>query len=168
MTARRLVVIRHAKAVQGEPDHERPLSDRGVRDAAAIGRFLADAGLAPDRVVVSTSLRTRQTWDAAASALNTSPEVVADHRIYVNTVGGLLAIVHETSPDVETLALVGHNPAMEELVTRLDDGSGDAIARAALEKAFRTSGVATFDIDRDWADVELGQARLTGYIVARG
>ncbi|HTW18699.1 MAG TPA: histidine phosphatase family protein [Mycobacteriales bacterium] len=168
MAERRLIVIRHAKAVQGDADHERPLADRGFKDAAAIGALLAGSGLVPDRVVVSTSLRTRQTWETAANAVAGDPEVVADHRIYVNTVGGLLAIVHETPVHVDVLALVGHNPSMAELVNRLDDGSGDAAALQALDKAFRTSGVAVFGVNGDWVELGLGDARLISYAVARG
>jgi phosphohistidine phosphatase len=167
MTARRLVLIRHSKATQGEMDHERRLSDRGLLDAAAVGRWLADAGIAPDRVVVSTSMRTRETWEVAGHRLGAAP-ATADHRIYVNTMGGLLAIVHETPDDVSTLALVGHNPSIGELACGLDDGEGDERASAAIAKAFQTSGIACFELTGLWSELALGGARLTSYAAPRG
>lgn len=167
MTTRRLVLIRHSKAAAGELDHERPLADRGSHDAAAVGRWLASAGVVPDLVVVSTALRAQQTWELAASVLGSSPEVVADHRMYVNTVGGLLAIVHETPDEVGTLVLVGHNPSIGELAVGLDDGAGDDGARAALARSYPTSGVACFDVAARWQHLDLGGATLTGFAVPR-
>jgi phosphohistidine phosphatase len=167
---RRLVLIRHSKAVQGEPgeiDHERQLADRGIADAVAVGRWLVDSGIVPDRVVVSTGLRARQTWDFAAEVLDRSPEVVADHRMYVNTVGSLLAIIHETPPEVATLAMVGHNPSMAELAYGLEDGDGDEGARTAIARSYPTSGVACFDVPRKWAKLELAGATLTAFAVPR-
>jgi phosphohistidine phosphatase len=165
---RRLVLIRHSKAVQGgDLDHERPLAERGFDDAGAVGRWLDSANLVPDRVVVSTALRARQTWESAAEAMGPTPEVVADHRVYVNTVGGLLAIIHETPAEVGTLVLVGHNPSFAELALELDDGKGDGASRTALERSYPTSGVAVFDVGKKWANLELGAATVTSFAAPR-
>jgi hypothetical protein len=62
MTMHTLVLLRHAKAERPDrypQDVDRPLSSRGRADAAAAGRWLADAGLVPDRVLCSPSVRTR-------------------------------------------------------------------------------------------------------------
>lgn len=163
---RRLVLVRHAKAVQGgASDIERELTERGRADAAAIGRWLAEAGLTPDRVVVSPSTRTRQTWELAAAAL---PEAVpdVDDRIYANTVAGLLDVVHETPADAGTLLIVGHNPSVEALATKLDDSTGDAQARDTLAAKYPTSGVAVFALDADWSQASTG--RLIDFAVPRG
>jgi phosphohistidine phosphatase len=168
MTTRRLVLIRHSKAVQGEMDHERPLADRGIRDAAAVGRWLAVADVVPDRVVVSTALRVRQTWETAAEQLDSSPEVVADRRVYDNTPDDLLEIIHETPAAVGTLFLVGHNPSLAELAIGLDDGAGDSPATAALERSFPTSGIACFDLATSWDDLKPGGATLTSFAAPRG
>jgi phosphohistidine phosphatase len=146
----RLVLIRHAKAEQGSPDIERPLSDRGRADAAEIGRWLATQGVKPDRVVVSPSRRTRQTWEHAATA-----PVEVDGRIYDNTVRDLLEIVRETPDDVQTLVLVGHNPSMGELVALIDPDV----------REFPTSATAIVELD-DWADARSG--RLVARTVPRG
>ena len=142
----RLVLIRHAKAEQGSPDLDRALSDRGRSDAAAIGRWLAGQGIAPDRVVTSPSRRTRQTWELAGT---TPPEV--DGRIYDNTVADLLDVIRETPDDVQTLVLVGHNPSMGELAATIDPDVRD----------FPTSATAIVEVD-SWANV-----RQSGRLVAR-
>ena len=58
---RRLMVMRHAKSSwksQVPTDHERPLNERGRRDAARVGKRLAELGWVPDFVVSSDSRRT--------------------------------------------------------------------------------------------------------------
>jgi phosphohistidine phosphatase len=165
---RRLVLIRHSKAVPGDVDHERPLADRGFRDAAALGRWLAEAGVEPERVVVSTATRASQTWECAADALGSTARVVPDSEVYVNTVEALLAIVHRTPADVTTLVLVGHNPSMAELAFELDDGSGDEAARAELDRSYPTSGVACFDVPVKWERLGPGGATVTAFATPRG
>lgn len=147
---RRLVLVRHAKAEQTSPDLERALSPRGRSDAAAIGRWLASRGITPYRVVVSPSLRTRQTWELAGS---TTPEI--DRRIYGNTIDDLLEIIRETPDDVQTLVLVGHNPSVGGLAATLDPDVQE----------FPTSATVVFDVD-DW--LRPHGARLVEVAVPRG
>jgi phosphohistidine phosphatase len=168
MTTRQLVLIRHSKAAQGKDDHERPLADRGIVDAAAVGRWLSTAAVVPDRVVVSTALRVRQTWETAAEQLDADPEVVADPRVYDNTPDDLLAIIHETPDQVGTLFLVGHNPSLAELALGLDDGAGDHAARAELMRAYPTSGIAWFDVETPWRKLKPGGATVTSFVAPRG
>jgi phosphohistidine phosphatase len=168
MTTRRLVLIRHAKATAGASDHERPLAGRGVVDAAALGRWLVASGVAPDYVVVSTALRARQTWEVVAGGLRSTPAVVADDRVYGNTVDDLLEIIHGAPADAACVVLVGHNPSMAELAGGLDDGAGDSVARTAVARSYPTSGVACFDVEAEWEQLQLGDATLTHFAAPRG
>ena len=60
---RTLVLMRHGKSgyPPATPDHDRPLAERGDRQAALAGRWMAEEGLRIDAVLCSTSTRTRQT-----------------------------------------------------------------------------------------------------------
>lgn len=168
VSTRRLVLVRHAKAEAGSPDVQRPLARRGVRDAGAVGQWLADRGLVPDRAVVSPARRAVQTWDIAAGQLGDVAPARIDDLIYVNTVDDLLAVIHPTSDEVSTLLLVGHNPSMVELATVVDDGSGDENARAELSRGYPTSGVAVFALDTSWVDVGRATGTLTAFAAPRG
>jgi phosphohistidine phosphatase len=165
VTTRQLVLVRHAKAGEGAVDRDRPLAERGVAEAPAVGRWLAQRQIAPDRVVVSPARRARQTWELAAAELGTAAEPVLDDRIYDDTVEDLLEIVRETAAEVTTLAIVGHNPGIQDLAIALDDGRGDEIGRTELRIKYRTGGVAVFDVSDSWADV--GSATLTGFAAPR-
>ncbi len=169
MATRRLVLIRHAKAAAtGADDSQRPLAERGGTDAPAIGGWLAERALVPDRVVVSTARRAVQTWELAAAALSSAPEPALDERLYGNTVDYLLEVIHETPADVHTLVLVGHNPSIEELAAALDDGGGDATASRQMAQKYPTSAVAVFAMASPWAEADTGAGRLTGFSVPRG
>jgi phosphohistidine phosphatase len=153
----RLLLVRHAQAGNAPLDRDRPLTDRGLRQAAGIGSWLAGAGLVPDRAVVSPALRAVQTWETAVADI--SPDIAADlePRIYENTVEDLLAVINETSDVVQTLALFGHNPSIGALAADLDGGPD---ARHDLEIGFPAGAVAVFVLDTPFADVAAGTATL--------
>lgn len=166
---RRLVLIRHAKAEQdGASDVERALAPRGLRDAAAIGTWLAAHDIAPDHVVISPSRRTRQTWALIAAELAPAPEPAVDPRIYDNNVDELIAIIHATPATALTVALVGHNPSMHAAAYAIDDGEGDPDARQWLRSEFPTSALAVFEIAGQWADVGPATGRLIAAAAPRG
>src|SRR5688500_15265530 len=111
----RLLLLRHAKAERsrpGERDHDRRLAERGRGDAPKVGAYMVRHGYAPDRAIVSTSARTRETWDLAAGAMKKTPPVLFEERLYEASPRTLLAVIKETGPDVGTLLMVGHNPGL--------------------------------------------------------
>lgn len=59
------MLLRHAKATCSSEfaDYDRPLDNRGRKGAALVGGYLETNHLSPEMVLVSPSLRTRQTWD---------------------------------------------------------------------------------------------------------
>ena len=118
---RTLVVVRHAKSDWSIPadDHDRPLAPRGRRQAPAIGRWIA-AHLPPlDLAVVSTAARAAQTWDLAAAELPAPPPARAEPAAYTFSGEDLLELVRQLPESARTVCLVGHNPAVEELVESL-------------------------------------------------
>jgi phosphohistidine phosphatase len=167
-SGRMLVLVRHAKAGQGAPDRDRALTGRGISDAAAVGGWLAESGVRPDRVVVSVATRAAQTWDLADAVLMSDAPVVTDERVYVNTVDTLLDLVRETPDHVRTLVLVGHNPSIAGLAVALDDGRGRRSVAAEVARAYPTSGVACFDLDAGWDQVGEASATLAAFAVPRG
>ncbi|MFJ6632178.1 SixA phosphatase family protein [Streptomyces sp. NPDC091376] len=169
MRLRRLVVLRHAKSAwpPDVDDRDRPLAERGLRDAPAAGRWLRDADCVPDLVLCSPAVRTRQTWDLVAEQLPTSPPVRHDPRLYGADAGELLAVVRETPDTVATLLLVGHNPAVQDLVLQLTaEALGDALDRT--REKFPTSAIAVLTQQRSWPEAAAGGSLLTDVAVPRG
>jgi phosphohistidine phosphatase len=167
---RRLVLLRHAKSAWPESveDHHRPLAPRGLRDAPAAGRALADAGALPDLALCSTAERARRTWELAAGQWGTPPPVHYDRRLYAAGVPDLLEVVREVPGRVETLLLVGHNPGLGDLVLELaGDGLDDTLERVRVK--FPTSAIAVLTWrGTGWPALAPGSALLTSFKVPRG
>ena len=121
MTDHTLYLLRHAKSSWDEPlrDHERPLDARGVRDARAAGRLLAEQGWRPDLVLCSTAVRTRQTWRHAVDAGADAGEVRYTDAVYEASAGRLLELVQATEEAVGSLMLIGHGPGLPGLADGL-------------------------------------------------
>ncbi|MBF4163150.1 SixA phosphatase family protein [Nocardioides acrostichi] len=167
---RRLVVIRHARAEQvANSDAERRLTSEGRADAVAAGRWLRDRGLEPDRLLVSSAERTRET---AAGVLEGGRFVGAtldvEPTLYSASPETALDLVRECPDDIATLVVIGHNPTMAYLAQLLDDGEGDAQASAALLQGYPTCTMTVFDVEGAWADLGEQQAAVVAYQVARG
>jgi phosphohistidine phosphatase len=159
------VLIRHAQAADGPADADRALTERGLRQAVAMGSWLEHAGLVPDRVLVSPARRAAQTWEGAGSALALALPPIVEPRIYDNTVEALLAVIREVPDDVRTLTVVGHNPSIGELASVLDDGRGSPAARRDLQAGFPIGGVAVFVLTTPFAAVDAGEATLSDFTV---
>ena len=166
----RLMLLRHAKSEKAEPglrDHERRLNDRGKRDAETIGAYLARHGLLPDLVAVSTSQRTRQTWEHVAAMLSASPPASFEERLYNAGTEAILAVVKETKPAVRTLMVIGHNPGLHE-GARLLIASGDVEARERLNEGLPTTGLAVIDFaGKDWRKLHPHGGRLERFVTPR-
>lgn len=162
-TPRRIVLLRHAKADwPSVPDHERPLADRGRRDAPVAGRWLAGTGITPDLTLCSTATRTRETWKLAAHELAQRPRTVYEERLYEASLGDLLALLTETSEDVDDLMLVGHNPGMHALANALaGEAERDALLR--ISRGFPTAATAVITFTGSWKTVEHGVGRLVAF-----
>jgi phosphohistidine phosphatase len=165
---RLLVLLRHAKSSWDDPDlddHDRPLAERGRRDATAAGKLLADRRIRPDLVLCSTSERTRQTWRRAERAGARAGEVRFEDRIYGASSIDLLRLVQTVSDEVRTLLLVGHAPGLPDLAERLSvDSTSDAARRMRLK--YPTSGLAVLAVTTAWG--QLHEASLLDFVVPRG
>src|SRR5471032_2500933 len=119
---RRLLLLRHAKAERSQPggrDHDRVLAERGRADAKKLGLYLARHDFVPDRAVVSTAARTRETWALLATAFAKVPPASFEDRIYDATPEAILLMIKDTGPETGTLLVIGHNPSVQELAALL-------------------------------------------------
>ena len=163
MTARRLVLLRHAKAQPfgSVPDELRPLQARGRRQCAALGARFTVAGLVPELVLVSSAVRTRQTWELVAAALGDTPvpEVEVTDVVYRANVSDLLELVRQVDDRVRNLLVVGHEPAMSATAAYLA-GEGDEALLARLSLGLSTGSAAVLEAGLGWSQLQRGTAVL--------
>ncbi|HEX5332861.1 MAG TPA: histidine phosphatase family protein [Cellulomonas sp.] len=161
-TPRRLVLLRHAKAEHGGEivDHLRPLSLVGRRQAAGVGATLRAAGVIPELVLCSSSVRTRQTWDLMRSSLGAQPVAEISDALYSAGVRALLEVVRAVSSDVRTVLLVGHEPTVSEAGATLAGPGSDEPCLARVRVGMPTGSYSVLETDVDWAQLEPDGARL--------
>ncbi|MEU6808626.1 histidine phosphatase family protein [Streptomyces sp. NPDC046831] len=161
---RRIVLFRHAKADWPQVnDHERPLAERGRKDAAVAGLKLADTGIPFDLALCSTSTRTRETWKIAVHEFPHRPKTVYEERIYEASPGELIALLNELPDDVRNVILVGHNPGIQGLAEVLS-GSANSDARERMSRrGFPAAAFAALTFDGAWKGLEPAVANLADY-----
>ncbi|MDX2729153.1 histidine phosphatase family protein [Streptomyces sp. NBC_01724] len=163
-TPRRIVLLRHAKAEWSQDsDHERPLAERGRKDAPVAGRKLVDSGIVIDLALCSTAVRTRETWKLAVHEMPHRPRTVYEERLYEASLGELIALLNETPDDVQNLLLIGHNPGMHAVADALaGSAEGETMARMT-RGGFPTAAFAVIEFSGSWKGVEHGVGKLVEY-----
>jgi len=160
-----LLILRHAKSSwqqPGQDDHDRPLNDRGKRDAPRMGRLLADEDRVPDLILSSTARRARRTAEIVAEACGYDGEIVLCRDFYDAEPEAYLEAVRARGGSAERVMVVGHNPILEMLVEHLT-GRAETMPTAALaEVALPIDGWEALDEEtrgrlvRVWRPRELG------------
>ncbi len=132
-----LWLLRHAEAADGVPDDERPLTERGIRQATDAGRALAAIGASIDACLSSPKVRARQTAELACAALGVVVET--EPRL-----SGQPVDVDELIAGRGDVLLVGHDPSFTLLVhdltgaqARMKKGGIAAIAKGELMTLLR-------------------------------
>ena len=143
-----LILVRHAKSSWDDPslpDKDRPLNNRGKRDAPKMGERLAKGDAKPDLILSSSARRALRTAEIIAKKLDYKrQDIVVDDRLYAVTPDDLLGVIRELSDKLERVMVFGHNPELTELAHRLSS----EITRMP------TCAVAEFTFDaKSWSNV---------------
>ena len=154
-----LTIFRHAKAERPEAypqDFDRPLTNRGRKDAERIGAIVAGLTPAVDCIISSTAVRAAQTTSHLVAVLDFAGAPLWAENAYLATAETLLELLREAPTDAGHVVLVGHNPGMEELAALLCTGATNG---AMLR--LPTAGIAhlLLDIGR-WQQIRAAGAEL--------
>lgn len=125
-----LLIIRHAKSswdTATGKDFDRPLNDRGKRDAPEMARRLVERNITIDAFVSSTAKRAQKTAQLFALQFQKSrEEIILLPELYEVTLEGLYKVAVGLPDKFESVAIFSHNPGVTEFVntltgTRIDD-----------------------------------------------
>ena len=137
---KRLLILRHAKSSWADSsidDWQRPLNERGLRDAPRAGAWLRERALLPDLIITSDAVRARTTAEAVAETAGYSREIIIEPTLYHAKPGDVLAVLRGVRTEARTVLVVGHNPGLEELVQELTGEHRDlptaALVHIAME-----------------------------------
>ena len=133
---RELFLLRHAKSSWDDPalsDFDRPLNERGKREAPLMGEHLAKLGVKPDLIVASPAKRAKKTAKIVAEKLGYDVErIVWKEGIYEASPQSLLYLVCSLPAEAKRVMLVGHNPGFTMLADMLGDIAVDNIPTAGV------------------------------------
>ncbi len=155
-----LLLMRHAKSDWSShtPDIERPLNDRGRRDAMSMAIHLKQLGLSPDRMVVSVAERTRETASLIIQKLALDDEkIFFDRQLYLADRETLGEVIELYAGDNERLLILAHNPGMDDLVNYL---ASAAVPLSDNGKLMTTCALAHFRLDSPEGLLKPGQGNL--------
>jgi phosphohistidine phosphatase len=162
-----LYLLRHAKSSWKDltlADHDRPLAPRGRRASKSIAEYLRSQRAAPRLVLCSSSQRTCETLERISAGLEGEVKVRIEERLYTASASGLLECLHEVDAGVDSVMLIGHYPALQELALSLAGTGGDL---GRLAEKFPTAGLATLAFRGSWEELAPGAARLTAFVTPR-
>ena len=169
---RQLLLLRHAKSSWDDrelPDHERPLNPRGRRAAMAMRDAMERLGLAPDLVLVSSSVRTVQTLEALEPWADT-PLVERMEALYNASASALLDTLRDVKETVRSVLIVAHNPGIHELAVTLVGTQAMTLANADLRRlgeGYPSGALSEFTVPGPWRALESGGARLVRFLCPR-
>jgi phosphohistidine phosphatase len=166
MKKKHLLIMRHAKAERDPErweDYDRPLNARGRRDAPAMGRWLQRQSFFVDEIFSSPALRTRETAERVAEQLEFKGTISLPKPLYEGSSKTYLAQIRLCPASARTLLIVGHNPALEELVELLS-GEWLTLKTAAIahlrfaENDWSAASSNSFELIDDWTPGDIKES----------
>ncbi len=151
---RELLIIRHAKSDWSDDtleDIDRPLSDKGKKQACKMGHWLAEHDLIPQLILASPAKRAQQTLSRLTRHWDAPPETETVEALYNADVDTLLHILNRLPDTLRRVAILGHNPGLEKLLAWL---TGDEES-----SHLSTCAIAEVLIPGDWQHLQQAKAR---------
>lgn len=156
-----LHLIRHAKSSWKNPeltDIERPLNKRGKRECQLMAKPIAESGCRFEYVFCSPAKRARKTIKRIYKALdNVAPAWQIDAALYAFNYEDLLNWCRQLDDALESVLIVGHNPALTDLcqylVSNVEVDNIPTCAYVRLELACN-----------NWASIDKNCARLVQFV----
>lgn len=149
---KQLIILRHAKTelwYPGVDDAGRSLVSRGLADTKLIAEFLLSHHIKVNRSIVSSSRRTRETWNILSDFFP-SAQMRIDEHLYLASLNDIENAIY-ANDDAESLMLVGHNPGFHDFAYDLMKRGGSMSEQMAsrLSARFPTASAAVFQSDKN-------------------
>ena len=152
-----LLLLRHGKSDWGmdTDDFDRPLNNRGKRNAQQIGEWLEEHNLTPDLIISSPAIRALTTAEIVCEAIGLPVQSIqTEKNIYEAGLSDLRQVLLDIPDSITRLLLVGHNPGFEYLLSYLAPNIPDD------EKRMSTATLAYLKLDSQWSFLQDGHLIL--------
>jgi phosphohistidine phosphatase len=131
-----LFVVRHAKSSWDYPavsDIDRPLKERGIKDAYEMANRIVKKAYLPDSIISSPALRALHTAIIFSRVLDFPAEdIIINQDLYLSEADHILSVITATDKSIKSLMIFGHNPGFTELVNYLTELEIDNLPTSGL------------------------------------
>ena len=159
---KRLYLLRHAQAAPsgtGISDIDRFLTDKGLGDAAALGKYLSSQNLKPELVLCSSAKRTQQTLKELSTSFD-ELNVQKSVDIYHASAGQLLGMIQDCT-STQSIMIVGHNPSIYELAAMLSTQGCERVL-SRLSQGYQPASLSIIDCEcESWAEINPDHCALS-------
>ena len=133
---RKLFIIRHGKSTcdsEGVDDIDRPLAERGFRNAKDMATRLSESGLVPELILASPANRALTTATIMAGIWEMESHLLQIHdSLYMAYLSEIEQVVSGVPGEVRSLALFGHNPSFTMYANEFLDEPLDNLPTAGV------------------------------------
>jgi phosphohistidine phosphatase len=120
---KKIYILRHAKSSWNDlavSDFDRPLNERGKRDAPLMGDKLKELKIVPDLILSSAAKRAFTTATIVAEKINFPQEKIEKREdFYLASSQKILKVINLLDDSFNSVLIVGHNPGLTELANDL-------------------------------------------------
>ncbi|MCK9291585.1 MAG: histidine phosphatase family protein [Bacteroidales bacterium] len=117
-----LCLIRHAEASTHKAyttDHERKLTNRGIKQLHQLIDFLNSQAFKPELIVSSSAVRAKETSEILVSGLGSAKDIIhIEPIIYSADDGALMKLLTQLPDHLRSVVIVGHNPTITDVANR--------------------------------------------------
>ncbi len=149
-----LYIIRHAKSSWHHPnlkDDNRPLNERGKRDAPFMANLLFEKGIKSELLISSTAVRANATADFFEDKLLIG-KYILNQNLYLAGIQELLKILSGNFETINSIMIVGHNPGLTDLIEFLTNQFFDNLP---------TCGIVCIELDiESWKEINKGTGKI--------
>lgn len=157
---KRIYIVRHAKSSWANmqlSDWERPLNNRGKRDAPVMANHCKSKGYIPELLISSDARRASDTAKVFCSALEIDKaNFTHDSSLYHAPEDTYLSVCYGIDDSINSVMLFGHNPGITYLANSVTDDYIDNVP---------TCGVLIIDASIDnWTDLDFSNCKLIDFL----
>lgn len=157
MDLKKILVMRHAKSSWNHgslKDFDRPLNERGMKDAPRMGKYLKEQGIIPDQLIGSPAVRAKQTLLKLSDELGFDHEkIIWDEDLYFRSSLSYIHALNRMKEQSSVVLITGHYPMVSDVVSTLTGRE--------LTEHFSTATIACLEAEIDqWENLDEGVCKL--------
>jgi phosphohistidine phosphatase len=158
-----IYLCRHAKSdweAEFRIDHERPISQRGKKNAKQLREFLEEKKIQFDISYISDSKRTLETYAILKKNIELFKEVIITSQVYESNFATFFNLIENTEDSKQSILFLGHNPELEEFANHLILKQ-NSIPDISFFHKFATSSILSLAIEcNSWKDIKSNRAKI--------